>query len=811
MKHRHRHATNRRSTITKSSPQARWLTVGTLVAYAAFGSRTAARAEGKAGDSSPNSRAESQSQPVHRFDIPAGPLDVILAAFEQVSGLRVTMSEPSLRTLRSPGLTGSFTSDQALSLLLSGTRVTHRFTRPDEVTLEVRVHERVEVAARSLTPTSPRYTQPWRDIPQTITVIPKALMAEQSATTLRDVLRNVPGITMQAGEGGVPAGDNLSIRGFSARTDMFIDGVRDFGGYSRDAFNLEQVEVTKGPASAVAGRGSTGGAINLVTKTPATESSRGADFSGGNAEHKRVAVDINQPLSSGGGAAFRLNALFQDADAPGRDAVENNRWGVAPSISVGLRSRTQATLSYFRLDQDSIPDYGIPWVPATNVPLAAYANQAPPVDFDNFYGLSARDYEKTATDIATLTLRHQASPAVGVRNLTRYGRTRRDSVITAPRFAATTGTALNRQLQSRDQTDSIAANQTDLTARLDHLGLQHAMVAGVEVAREASENFLRTGPSAPLADLYSPDSSAPYSGPIVRSGAVNKGVADSFAAYLADTVKVGPRVELTGGLRFDRFAVDYDAKSVTGAVTSFTRTDDMLSFRAGVVYKPRPTGSVYAGLGTSINPSAEGLSLSAATVDLEPEKTRSYEIGTKWDLVTRRLALNAAIFRTEKTNARTPGINPGDPATVLQGEQRVNGFEVGFTGSLAPFWQAFMAFSFMDSDIRQSNTAAELDNELSLIPRTSFNLWTTVRLPRRIEVGGGAQFMDNVFRNALNTTAAPGYWLFSVTGSHVVNDRLTLRLNVNNLTDRDYIDRVGGGHFIPGAGRSAVVTASVNF
>jgi len=805
MKHRGSKKSKARSGRARRSA---WMTVGTLMVYAAFGSRAVARAESLIEERNPKSRKESPSPPIRRFDIPAGPLDTVIAAFEKASGAKVVLSDPSMGALWSAGLSGSFTDEQALVLLLTGTGITPRFTS-GAVVLAFRIEDRVDVTAGDLAPSSPKYTQPWRDIPQTITVIPRSLWTEQSATTLRDVLRNVPGITMQAGEGGVPAGDNLTIRGFNARTDMFIDGVRDFGGYSRDAFNLEQVEVTKGPSSSVSGRGSTGGSVNLVSKTPSSEPTHALDVAGGSAHHKRGALDVNESVG-GGRAAIRLNALYQETGVAGRDPVESNRWGLAPSVSVGLRSRTRATLSYFRLDQNGLPDYGLPWVPESNIPLAAYANQPPPVDFGNFYGLTTRDYEKTATEVSTFVLRYDASAAFSLRNLSRFGRTRRDSVITAPRFASPGGTDLNRQLQSRDQNDTIAANQTDVTAHLGDGRMRHSIAAGVEIANETSKNHLRTGPPAPLADLFAPVVDAPYAGPIVRTGAVNQGRAKSLAGYLFDTVQV-ERIEVTGGVRVDRFDVDYTAKDADGEMTERGRNDVMVSYRAGVVYKLRPNGSLYAGAGTSFNPSAEGLSLSASTVGLEPEKTRNFEIGTKWDLSSPRLSMSASLFRTEKTNARTPGVNPGDPATVLQGEQRVDGVEVGLSGRLTPGWQAFAAFSYMDSEVVLTNAANQEGNDLGLVPRASLNLWTTVALPLGLSVGAGVQYMDNVFRNTQNVRSAPGYWLLSATASREINQKLTLRLNLSNLADRNYIDRVGGGHFIPGAGRAVVVTAAVKF
>jgi catecholate siderophore receptor len=374
-----------------------------------------------------------------------------------------------------------------------------------------------------------------------------------------------------------------------------------------------------------------------------------------------------------------------------------------------------------------------------------------------------------------------------------------------------TSTVLNRQFQSRDMVDTIVANQTSLQARLSTGPVPHAISAGVEIAREGSENFARTASAAPTADLYNPNPNAPFQGPITRTGASTKGVADSASAYLFDTVQVGPQWEFTGGLRVDRFAVDSDATAVGGVVTNFARTDKMVSWRGGAVFKPQPLGSVYLGYATAFNPSAEGLSLSAATVLLEPEKTRNLEVGTKWDVLGGRLSLNAAGFRTEKTNARTPGVNPGDPPTVLAGEQVVNGLEVGASGRLTPQWSVFSGYAYMQSEIAASNTATELGNALALTPAHTLSLWTTYDLPHGISLGGGANYMDAAFRNSINTTAVPSYWLVNALASYAVNSHLTLRLNGQNLADKEYVDRIGGGHYIPGPGRQVMLTSDIRF
>jgi catecholate siderophore receptor len=270
-------------------------------------------------------------------------------------------------------------------------------------------------------------------------------------------------------------------------------------------------------------------------------------------------------------------------------------------------------------------------------------------------------------------------------------------------------------------------------------------------------------------------------------------------------------VQISGGVRFDRFALDYLTRNAAGEGTRLDRVDTMLSWRSGVVFKPRPEASIYAGAGTSMNPSTEGLSLTTSTVALEPERTRSVEAGTKWDALGGRLALNAAVFHTAKTNARTPGINPGDPPTVLQGEHIVRGVELGASGNVTSRWQLFGSYTFMNSEITRSNNAAEVGKEFANTPDHSASVWTTYRMPRGIEIGGGAQYVGDRFNNNSGARVAPAYWLLDAMAAYRISEQLTLRLNGLNLADEQYIDRVGGGHFIPGPSRSVMLTADVGF
>ena len=289
------------------------------------------------------------------------------------------------------------------------------------------------------------------------------------------------------------------------------------------------------------------------------------------------------------------------------------------------------------------------------------------------------------------------------------------------------------------------------------------------------------------------------------------GAADTAAAYLFDTIEMGSRFEVTGGVRFDRFALDYVSRAATGAETAFERVDEMVSWRAGAVYKPRPSGSIYAGVGTSLNPSTEGLSLNARTAEVDPERSRSYEIGTKWDLFGGRLALNAAGFRTDKTNARTPGINAGDPPTVLEGEHRVSGVEAGVSGTITPRWQLFGGYTFMTSRIVASNDDREIGNAFGNTPDHSVSLWTRYALSQDLDIAGGVQYVGDRFSNNRADRVAPGYRVFDAMAAYRVSSHLTLRVNALNLANERYIDRVGGGHFIPGPGRSVLLTADIGF
>ncbi|QJE94681.1 TonB-dependent receptor [Luteolibacter luteus] len=681
---------------------------------------------------------------------------------------------------------------------------------------------------------SPKVTQPLRDVAKTITVIPTEVMKAQNATNLRDVLRNVPGISMQAGEGGGgPAGDNLSIRGFSSRSDIFVDGMRDTagGGYSRDPFNFEQVEVTKGPSSTTTGRGSTGGSINIVTKTPHLDNGYNFNLGGGTDDYFRGTFDVNQEIPNLNGVAVRLNGLYHDQMIPGRDYVENERWGIAPSIAFGLGTDTRFTLNYMHLDQDNVPDYGIPWVARTSTNPMLPPGIPYGVGFDSYYGNLNRDYEKTITDILTGTFEHDFNEDLKLRSTLRYGHNVRDSVTTAPRFVnVNTSPILNQQFQSRDQTDESYYSQTDLRYDFNTGTVEHQVVGGLELGREDSINHGRTAynlDGTPVTTAQTPQTNLWFPNPFgdpdlaIRNGSFTETSSDIVALYLFDTITINKNWEVNGGLRWDYYDTDYTSRTTAGVITPLQRDDSMLSYQAAVTYKPVEEGSIYLSYGTSFNPSTENLTYIAAptgtnnTLSLfqaDPEENETVELGAKWEFFDEKLLVSGAVFRTEKTNARTT--DPADPSVVtLTGEQVVKGFEFGVTGQITDKWSITGGYTYLDGEVKESAVPAEVGSELSNTPENSFSIWTDYVLPAGFNVGAGAQFVDSRFNNNNETTrqTAPSFTIFNAMVGYQATENLSLQLNINNLTDEDYIDRVGGGHFVPGAGRSAVLSATMTF
>ncbi|HEY4415807.1 MAG TPA: TonB-dependent siderophore receptor [Verrucomicrobiae bacterium] len=689
----------------------------------------------------------------------------------------------------------------------------------------------------------PKFTEPLRDTAQSITVVPREVMDDQNTTTLRDALRNVAGISIAAGEGG-SQGDSLTLRGFTARNDIFLDGMRDYGSYYRDPFNYESVDVLEGPESVMFGRGSTGGIINQQSKTPELDSFVAGTLSFGTDLTRRGTVDVNEQVPGIGwgqdATAVRLNLMGNINDVADRNVTENQRYGIAPSITFGLGTPTELNLSYLHISEDDIPDYGVPWYKYTGqTGTTGPAN----VSRDNYYGFKD-DYLKTDADIITVALDHTESENLTFHNQARFANYTRDFRITEPQLntgtnVITAATPLSAINVSRNElggfsTETFLWDQFDVTTKFKTAFIEHTLVTGVEGGQETSDptrfgyNNALNQNTVPSTSLLAPDENAYYSGLQTVKSQVTT-TANSAGLYALDTMKLDDHWELSGGARWDYFSADYHSAALPGALptpvtaSAYEQTITKPSWRAAVVYKPVEIGSIYFDYGTSWNPSAESLSLSSSTQNLPPEENETFEFGSKWDLIHERLSVRGSIFRTDKTNARETDPN-NSLNTVLAGKERVDGVELAVSGHLTKRWQVFASYDYLMSDMVSSDfylTGGPLSN----VPKNTFSFWTTYELPWKFEVGAGVDYVSSRTANSStlnNATVAlmkgqtveemvAGYYSVKAMIQYKVTKNITCQVNINNLTDNHFYDQIHPAHVIPGSGISALFSTSFKF
>jgi catecholate siderophore receptor len=643
-------------------------------------------------------------------------------------------------------------------------------------------------AGRLNEPESPKYTSRLIDTPQTVTIVSKATIEAQNLMTLRDVLSTVPGITFGAGEGGGGYGDSINLRGYSANSDITVDGVRDSAQYTRsDPFNLEQIEVVNGANSVYSGAGSVGGTINLATKTPGLRDETTISAGAGADDYGRVTVDSNKRVSDS--VAIRLNAMGHRNDVPGRDVEQFKRWGIAPSVAFGLNTDTKVTLAWYHQEDDNIPQYGVPYYNGRPVPG---------VKSSNYYGYRNIDTQQIEVDTLTAILDHRFTDNFRVRNLSRYQAVSQYSAVDPPQGAfclanglqpvgwsqTTAATNLTGYQPCtnpgyyqpsgprgnvRDTRNTLLYNQTDFTVGFSTGPVSHNLVAGAAFSDESfrldTGNLLRNpggatpNPVLPPMSIANPDNV--YRGPInyVR-GSIARGERRNQAVYVFDTIKFGPQFELNGGVRYEHTdgLNRTDAYAATGVVTpgaGFQNDADLFSFRVGGVYKPQPNMSLYVAYGNSKTPSQTQVNgaCSAATCNVDPEEAVSYEAGFKWDVYGGMLSLTAAVFRNERTNYKVASGDPTLPDQVLDGSSRVDGVALGASGRITDKWSVFANYTYLKSKVLQGAsrftagggvTGTEADftkgDPIANVPDHAFSLWTTYDLPANFQVGYGVTY-----------------------------------------------------------------------
>ena len=611
----------------------------------------------------------------------------------------------------------------------------------------------VEGARQQAQVESPKATAPLLDTPQTVTVVSDQVIKKQNLLTLRDALATIPGITFGAGEGGGGYGDSINLRGYSANNDVTVDGVRDSAQYSRtDPFNLQQIEVYNGANSVFNGSGSVGGTINLVSKTPQAMDLTTLQVAAGTDDYWRTSLDLNQRL--GDTVAARLNAVYHRNDVPGRDVETYERWGVAPSVTVGLMGPTQATLAYVHQQDDNVPIYGVPY-------FKSLVNRGPleEVDPSDYFGYRNLDEQATTVDRLTLTLSHEFSDSVSLRNLTRWQKVEQYSQTSAPQgtFCLSTtgrqpvganalamlGVACPATIPAglfapsgprghvRDQSNEQFVNQADLRVVTETGSLRNTLVIGGSLAWEdygiTTANLLRNANGSAFTgvpNILLADPDTVYRGPINKTvTAQSQSDTRNMAVYAFDTLELGI-VELNAGLRWESNDATFrnlplasyppGTTPLTPAQLAPQHSDEQLfSYRFGAVVKPAENVSLYAAYGNSKTPSSATVRLGCGTISApgaaDPcataaETAENFEIGAKADVLDGRLQLTAALFRNERGNFRVPSNDPSQPAAlqVLDGRARVDGIALGATGNVTERWSVFANYTYLDSEVLQS-------------------------------------------------------------------------------------------------------------
>jgi len=652
-----------------------------------------------------------------------------------------------------------------------------------------------------------RIEAPLRDIPQTVNVVPQQLLRDQGARSLDSVLKSVPGVGLSNGDG---QRDQVTIRGFSAISDQFVDGFRDDALYFRDLSNIEQVEVIKGPASVLYGRGSSGGLINRITRKPGIDKSE-ISATVGSWNQRRGEFDLARNYSDSG-VAFRITGAIERADSY-RDQQFLKREVISPSLSFKLGSDTSLLLQAEHLSDRRITDFGIP----------SYRGRPVDVPAGTYYGAAnARDVDYVQSDVASygFTLNHRFNEQLSLRNAFRYYDYTSDRnntlVKTAGGVNEAAQTAMLNHSSFRREDDGYF-NQTELTQKLDIGGMKHQILYGAEFGKQDKGQALTPAVDYGPVDLFRPVLpvvARTFAGPpntltVMKTGSV----------YLQDLVALSARWKALAGVRYDRF--EQETRSVIGAGTRLQRTDREWSPRIGLVFQPTISQSYYASFSKSFQPSAENFPLTASNEQLAPEETSNKEIGAKIDFFNGLASATASLFQLERTNIKST-----DPATrrlIPVGTQRTNGLELGFTGDLSNGWQVWSGYSYLDAKVTSSPAVDNFDNRVrnvpiegkraTLTPKHSANVWLTRALGNGIRAGAGVNYVDERFANLGNTVTLPAYATVDAMVGYKIAS-LDLQLNINNLFDRKYI--VSGHGTVtnlntPGAPRNVQLTARYRF
>lgn len=659
-----------------------------------------------------------------------------------------------------------------------------------------------EGAAGTITVLSPQYHSPIitsatrtdtpvRDVPQSITVITRDLINDQAMRSVADVLRYVPGAQVAQGEGHR---DQIVLRGNNSTADFFVDGMRDDVQYYRDLYNVERVEVLKGPNAMIFGRGGGGGVVNRVIKKAGGEPLREVMLQVGSWEQYRGAVDLGGEVSNG--IAVRLNGFYEESESY-RDYFNLERFGINPTAGFQLSEDTTLHISYEHVEDDRTTDRGVP--SQHGRPFRTKRSQ--------FFGNPAASYATTNVDLITAELAHSFSPNLDLRVQALYG--------DYDKFYQNVfaGSAVNNGSLSLGAYNS-GTNRENLFGRADLIWktatgpIKHVLLFGAEAGRQDTTNMRRNG-SIPGGSTVSASNPVSFVTPVWSAPTQdNNGEADIAAVYVQDQIELSEQVQLIGGLRYDRFKLDF-VNNLNGQ--RFDRTDDMWSPRAGLVYKPVEAVSFYASYSISYLPQSgdQFTTLDLTTAALKPEKFENLEIGAKWEVLP-QLLLSVAAFRLDRDNTRAPGATPG--TTVLTGSQRSKGIEIELNGSIAENWDIIASLALQEAEITSATSSAAAGTDAALVPETSFALWSSYRFTPRFGIGAGVTAQSKRYASITNQVVLPGYARVDAAVFYALTDSVKLQLNIENLLDeRYYATAHSDNNIMPGSPTAARLSLTARF
>jgi len=684
---------------------------------------------------------------------------------------------------------------------------------------------------------------------QTINVVPQQLMRDQQTTTLVEALRNVPGITMNSAEGGTQ-GDNINIRGFSARNDIYRDGMREPAWYTRDAFSIETVDVYKGPSSFIFGRGSTGGVVNMVSKLPLFTNFTELNIAGNTAPGVRGTIDVNRAY---GDIAARIVILGTDWDTAGRNFVGTKRVGAMPSIKFRFTEQTNLTLSYIYQRDDNVPDYGIPIIPGSY--FGTSYGQPAPVPRSTYYGQQTSgfaDTEKVDAHVITAKLEHEFNKDWYVTNTTRFSLVDRFLRARAPQWNSTganyscavgscslsslAGQPLyglwnsdNNHFQNRT-INSMVGNLTNVIGHAETLGLKHTLQAGLDLSKESRYNKREATNSTSAANtndrinLLYPDA-FPTDNVFGPNSTYTRTDARDIGIYVSDQIRFNEYFEMKGGFRYDFYKAwqnTYNINNSTGALGlngttpyNLSSTTNFSSWNGSVLFHPSQNSTLYFQYGTSANPLAEYTTITNGQQNISsPTENETYEVGGKIDLLDNKLSLTAAAFTiTQKNAVETIDANTSPATVALVGTTRVKGFELGATGEVLPGWMVYTGYTFLDGRLLNSvATPQYVGHTIQNLPRNQVTFSTTYAITPEWRVGTSVYFVDARWNNVANTQRVPGYYRWDLMTAYQVTENFSLQANIFNVLDTtNYESIAGAGFAVPGVGRSAMLTARLRW